>query len=252
MSRIISSVAGTRTEPKDSYLVIKGTTVTFKTTFTNNGRPTQVDTATTPNSKILAPAFLNGGNTPVPEVIATLTGSLVPGQEFEYQFSWDVPATITPTVDFIISYQGILGSQQFNFGDEYFTIVTGAGMLGMQTPGYATVDDVRKKKFNIDTYLPEQFRKDLDTRNAIIQDHLFDAAERLREELNLSQSRGMSVNYRLFCIYYTVYTILLAGRGEDGSSVSTENLNFWKAEWERILAVEKRRGVMQGLPLGRG
>jgi hypothetical protein len=56
----------------------------------------------------------------------------------------------------------------------------------------------------------------------------------------------------LFCVYYTVWTILLASRGEDGSSVSSENINFWRSEWERILAQEKREGVFQGIPVGRG
>lgn len=252
MSRVISSVAGTRVEPKDSYVFIKGTTATFKIIFTSNSKPITVDTLTIPNAKILNPAFLNSGNTPVPEVIASLDGSLVPGQEFEYQFQWDIPAGITPLDNYIISYQGTVGMQQFNFGDEYFTIAADIGMIGTLAPSFATVDDVRKKKFNIDTYFPEQFRKDLDTRNLLIQDHLDDATNRLREELNLNQQRGFSDNYRLFCVYYTIWSILLASRGEDGSSVSSENLNFWRAEWERILGQEKRKGVMQSLPMGRG
>lgn len=252
MSRVISSVAGTRTEPKDSYIFIRGTTATFKTTFTTDNRQTLVDTMTVPTAKIIAPAFLNSGNTPVPEILATINGTLVAGQEFEYQFVWDVPVSLTPLDSFVVSYSGTLGSQLINFGDEYFTVVPAAGLVGLKTPSYATVDDVRKKKFNIDTYLPEQFRKDLDTRNMLIAEHLNDASQRLREELNLNQGRGMSENYRLFCIYYTVYTILLAGRGEDGSSVSDSNLTFWRSEWERILAQEKRKGVLQGVPLGRG
>lgn len=252
MSRVISSVAGSRSEPKDSYIFVRGTTVTFKTIFTNNGIPTKVDNATVPNIKILNPVFLSSGNTPVPEIIATIDGSLVAGQEFEYQFVWTIPVTLTPSTEYIVSYQGTLGSQQFNFGDEFFAVIASAGMIGMATPSYATVDDVRKKKFNIDTYLPEQFRKDLITRNLLIEDHLSDASDRLREELNLHQVRSNTTNYRLFCVYYTVWSILLASRGEDGSSVSSENLNFWKAEWERILAVEKRRGSMQGIPMGRG
>jgi hypothetical protein len=252
MSRVISSVAGTRTEPKDSYVFIKGTTVKFKTIFTSDGRPTQVDTMTVPNAKILQPAFLNTGNTPVPEIVATLTGALVPGQDFEYEFTWDIPSLITPLDNYIISYQGILGGQSFNFGDEWFTIIPAAGMIGTLTSTYATVDDVRKKKFNIDTYLPEAYRKDVETRNLLIEDHIRDASHRLREELNLSQVRGNTANNRLFCVYYTVWSILLASRGEDGSSVSDQNLLFWRNEWERILAVEKRRGVMQGIPVGRG
>ena len=252
MSRVISSVAGTRTEPKDSYIFVRGTTATFKIIFTNEGRPIQVDTATVPQMNVLQPAFLNSGNTPVPEVYATINGTLVSGQDFEYQFVWDIPASMVPLDNYIASYQGILGSQSFNFGDEFFTIVPAAGMIGTLSPMYATVDDVRLKKFNIDTYLPEAYRKDLTTRNMLIEDHLRDASARLREELNLNQIRGNTSNNRLFCIYYTVYTILLAGRGEDGSAVSDQNILFWRNECERILAVEKRRGVLNGIPMGRG
>lgn len=252
MARVISSVAGSRTEPKDSYVFVRGTTATFKIIFTNDGRPTQVDTATIPELKILQPAFLNSGNTPVPEVIATIQGTLVPGQEFEYQFVWNVPSLMTPLDNYIASYQGILGGQSFNFGDEFFTIIPHAGMIGTLDPMYATVDDVRKKKFNIDTYLPEAFRKDTISRNQLIEEHIRDASMRLREELNLNQVRGNTANNRLFCVYYTVWSILLAARGEDGSAVSDQNLLFWRGEWERILAVEKRRGVMQGVPMGRG
>ena len=100
--------------------------------------------------------------------------------------------------------------------------------------------------------MPEIFRKDLVSRNQVLLNHIRDAGVRLREELNLHQKRGMSDNYRLFVVYYTVWSILLAARGEDGSSVSSDNLNFWRGEWERILAQEKREGVFQGIPMGRG
>lgn len=252
MARVISSVAGTRIEPKDSYTFVRGTTATFKTTFLNNGAPTKVDTATVPSAKIIKPTFLNETGAPVPQVIATLVGTLVSGQEFEYQFVWDIPTDAIPVDEYIVSYNGTLGGNAYNFGDEYFTITTHAGMIGMQSPTYATVDDLRKKKFNIDTYLPEQFRKDLLTRNQILEEHIRDASQRLVEELNLTQARGFTINYRLFCVYYAIWSIMLASRGEDGSSVSSENLQYWRSEWERILAVEKRRGVMQGIPMGRG
>lgn len=253
MARVISSVAGTRTEPKDGYSFVRGTTATFKIIFENEGRPTTVDAGTVPEIRILAPKFLgHASNMPVPEVIASVQGSLTPGQEFEYSFTWNVPTNATALDEYIVSYQAIIGGQQFNFGDEFFRITAYAGMINTKTPSYATVDDVRKKKFNIDSYLPEMFRKDLDTRNKIIEDHLQDATIRLREELALHKARGMSENYRLFCVYYTVWSIMLAARGEDGASVSDQNLNFWRSEWERILSQEKREGVMQGVPLGRG
>lgn len=252
MARVISSVAGTRTEPKDSYEFVAGTTAVFKIIYTNNGRSVTVDTSTIPTALIMAPAFTSPIDSPLPQVLATLNGSLVPGQDFEYQFTWDIPANLASLDNYVVSFYGMLGAQNINFGDEYFTLVPSAGMTGTLAPTYATVDDVRKHKFNIDTYMPEQFRKDLDTRNSVIQEHLNNATDKLREELNLARARGFTSNYRLFCIYYAVWSILLASRGEDGSSVSSENLTFWRAEWERILSQEKRKSVMQGVPMGRG
>jgi len=252
MSTVLSPVSGTRTEPKDGYTFVRGTTATFKITFTNDGVKTKVDNLTVPVAKILKPRFLHDSDSPVPIVIATLTGSLVPGQEFEYQFSWDIPANLTPLDEWIISYQGTLGSVEYNFGDEFFQVTAHAGQIGTHEPAYATVDDVRRKKFNIDDFLPDLYKKDLSKRNQLIEDHLRDASLRLREELNLSKQRGFSENYRLFVIYYTIWSLLLAARGEDGSSVSDQNIMFWRQEWERILSQEKREGVMQGIPLGRG
>lgn len=251
-SRVISSIAGTRTELKDGYTFIRGTTATFKIMFTNEGVSTKPDTGTDPVAQILAPNFLSGGNLPVPVTLATLIGTLVPGQEFEYQFTWDVPLNQTPLDNYIISYQAQLAGQEYNFGDEYFTVVSSAGQIGVKDPGYATVDDIRSHKFNIDQYLPESIRKDLDTRNQVIENHIRRASIRLREELNLTKARGMSENYKLFVIFYTIWSLMLAARGEDGSAVSDQNLMFWRSEWERILAQEKREGVFQGIPVGRG
>jgi len=251
MAGVVSPVAGTRTEPKDGYIFVRGTTGTFKTIFTSDGVPTTVDFATIPTATIYKPRFLSG-DAPVPEPVTTLNGTLVPGQQFEYQFIWDIPITTVPVDEYIISYSGYIAGLLTNFGDEFFMIVGSAGMVGMQTPTYATVDDVRKKKFNIDDYLPPSTRQDLTARNQLIDSHLQDATVKLREELNLSKSRGMSANYRLFCIYYTIWSILLAARGEDGSSISEQNLLDWRNEWMNILAQEKRESVLQGLPLGRG
>jgi len=196
--------------------------------------------------------FLNKSGSPTPVVLATLSGSLVPGQEYEYQFTWDVPTNLTPLDEYVVTYSGIVGSITYSFGDEYFAILAGAGVIGMKTISYATVSDVRMMKFNIDEYLPETTRKDLTARNNLIEFHLRNAATRLREELNLHRARGNTENYKLFCIFYTIWTIMLASRGEDGSSISDSNLNYWRAEWNRILDQEKRRSVAQGIALGRG
>jgi hypothetical protein len=251
MPAVVSPNAGTRTEPVDSYTFMRGTTATFKTTFTSDGVPVVMDTATVPIAKILEPTFISSGS-PIPTVLASLNGSLVPGQQFEYQFTWDIPATQVPLDQYIISYQGTFGGNQNNFGDEFFTITAISGMLGMKYATYATVDDVRAHKFNIDSYLPESAKTVVD-RNTIIEKHLRVATQRLREEMSLFQARGTTENNRLFCVFYTIWSILLSARGEDGSSVSSENLNEWRSEWGRILAEVKRKGsVGQGVPLARG
>lgn len=252
MPAVVSPVAGTRVEPIDGYTFIRGTTATFKVIFLDNGVPTTVDVGTDPVARILEPNFLAEGNNPVPNVIATLTGTLVPGQQFEYEFVWNIPSNQVPIDNYIVSYEATIGSILNNFGDEFFAIKASAGQISIKTPSYATVDDVRKRKFNIDDYLPAATRADLTARNNLIEAHLRDATTKLREELNLSKSRGYSENYRLFATTYAIWSILLAARGEDGSSISDQNLTTWRGEWERILKQEKRESQVQGVPLGRG
>lgn len=252
MAGIISPVTGTRSEPIDTYKFVRGTTATFKTIFMSDGIPTTVDTGTFPYAQVLQPLFLSQTGGPSPQVIATIQGTLVPGQQFEYQFVWNIPANQHPIDEYVVKYKATLGTVEYDFGDEYFGVIVAAGMIGLKRPSYATVDDLRRKKFNIDDYLPKTMAADLNARNALMENHLNDAASRLREELSLFKQKGNTENYRLFCIYYTVWSILLASRGEDGSSVSDQNLMFWRTEWERILSQLKRQSVMQGIPMGRG
>lgn len=253
MAAIVSPIAGTRIEPVDSYVFIRGTTATYKITFVSDGVPTVVDVGSVPSAYIMMPRFLSQADSPIPQIIATLQGSLVPGQQFEYQFLWNIPVSQDPLDEYIISYSGQIGGIIQNFGDEFFTITASPGMLGLQQPFFATVDDVRQKKFNIDDYLPKIYAADVQARNNLITAHLKDATSRLREELTLNGQRGMTENRRLFVIYYTIYTLLLAARGEDGSSVSDQNIMFWRGEADRILAQEKRKhGYMNAIPIGRG
>jgi hypothetical protein len=249
MAGVISTVTGTRTEPMDSYKFVRGTTATFKQTYTSGDKPIKVDTGTKPVLKIIAPRFVGSDE---PTILATIEGELVAGQEFEYFWTWDIPVSQLPLDNYSLQYQGRLGGVDYIWGSEFFTVLASPDTINIKNSFYATVDDVRKKKFNIDSYLPSCYADDLTSRNNLIEDHLRDASLRLREELNLSQSRGNSENYRLFAIYYTVWSIMLASRGEDGSSISDQNLIYWRSEWERILAQEKREGQYQGVPLGRG
>lgn len=253
MPAVISPVSGTRVEPVDGYVFMRGSTATFKVVFTVEDRPTTVDVATAPTAKILAPRFLsNVPEIPLPVIVTTLTGALVPGQQYEYQFVWEVPSTTIPHDEYIVSYSGRINGIWADFGDELFSVTASLGPIGIRRTGFCTVDDIRKKKFNIDDYLPKSIAADLTARNNLILSHVTDATNRLREELNLAKMRGNTENYRLFCIYYTIWSILLAARGEDGSSIADSNLNFWQSEWQRILDQEKRESVLQGIPLARG
>lgn len=251
MAGVTSPTAGTRVEPIDSYKFIRGTTATFKTTFLSDGKPTTVDVGTFPIARVLEPMFLNKSGSTTPIILATLQGSLVSGQQYEYEFVWEIPANFTQLDEYVVSYSGTVGGVTFNFGDEYFTVLSGPGQIGLKTTGYATISDIRMMKFNIDSYLPNSISNDLNARNAIIEFHLNNATTKLREELNLHRARGNTENYRLFCIYYTVWSILLASRGEDGSSVSDQNIQFWRSEWNRVLDHEKRRSAFQGISFGR-
>lgn len=251
MSTVISSVAGTRSEPKDSYLFVRNTTATFKITLVSNGVPTIVDTATVPFIRILQPLFLNNTQALVPTIITTINGALVAGQEYEYQFIWNIPLATTPNDEYVIQYYGTLGGIELNFGDEFFTVSASPGMVDIFTPYYATPDDIRMHKFNIDDYLPKIYAKDLTARNNLISRHIRNAGIRLREELVMFKVRGNSENYRLFCIWYTIWSLMLAARGEDGSSVSSENLATYHNEWGRILRQEKAEGGFQSIQVGR-
>ena len=251
MAKIISSTAGTRVAPMDSYKFLRGTTATFKTTFYSDAKPITVNVGTKPVITILQPSFLNKAGSG-PNMVAQIEGELVPGQEYEYKFDWDVPPTIEPLNNFVVRYQAHIGPINNIFGDEFFEIVSELGQITIKTAGYATIDDVRRKKFNIDDYMPVTIKKDVQARNDMIQAHIDDATSKLREEMPLFKQRGYTENYRLFVVYYTIWSILLAARGEDGSSVSDRNINLWRGEWKQILNQEKRKGGIQGIPLGRG
>jgi hypothetical protein len=245
------SRVGSRTEPKDSYRFLRGTTANFRFTITSGNMPVDCDAGTVPIANILQPAFLNT-QTPVQGIIANLMGSKVPGTQFEYEFNWVVPTNLPPDDLYVIQYKAFLGAVEYVVGDEFFTISVTPETIGTFDYGYCTVQDVRLMKANIDSYLPQTLANNLDARNEIIQFHIKNGTDRLREELNLAQARGFSANYRLFAIYYAVWSIMNSAYGEDGSSVSIERLDHFQGLWTKILEQEKRKGIGMGIPYGRG
>ncbi len=250
---IVGPTSGTRTEPMDCYKFIRGTTATFKFTPQSGLSSTSLDVGTFPTAYILQPVFLATAGGSNPMVLAEIQGTLVAGQLFEYEFTWDVPAGLVALDDYVVQYQGQIASNMFQFGSEYFSVLAFPEQISMKLAPYATVSDLRLAKFNIDSFLPNELAKDLLLRDHALQFHLNNAATKLREELALFQLRSNKENYKLFCIYYAIYTILLASRGEDGSSVSDQNLSTWRSMWKDILAQEKRQGAnSQGISFGRG
>lgn len=255
MAIYVSPKAGTRNTPKDALIFVRGTTATFKITFESNGNPTTVDTGTDPVIKVYQPRFLENDGFTNTDLLFSTTGSLVSGQQYEYEFQWTIPTNLIPSDEYIVSYEAYIGGTYLEYGDELFTIQSGPGQVGIKNYGYATVDDIRTHHFSIDSFLPEKYADETqqyEFRNKLIETHIVTATEKLQEELSLFKARSNSVNYKLFVIFYSIYSILAAARGQDGSSVSDSNLNMWKQRWQEILAQEKREGSMQSIGLGRG
>lgn len=247
----VDSRTGTRIEPKDSYKFVRGVTATFKMMATSGNKPIDVDAGTSMTAQILQPAFLNT-QTPAQGIIANLIGSKVPGTLFEYQFNWVVPTNLPPDDLYVIQYKGFLSGVEYVFGDEFFTISVTPETLGTYDYGYCTIQDIRLTKTNIDSYFPQSLANDIERRNDAIQFQIKVATDKLREELNLAQARGFSANYRLFAIYFVIWSILNNAYGEDGSAVSIERLDHYEKLWKDILAQEKRKGIGMGIPYGRG
>jgi hypothetical protein len=247
----VNSQQGTRTTPKDAYRFVRGTTARFKMTVTSGNMPVDVDAGTALMANILQPAFLNI-QAPTQGIIANLIGKKVEGTQYEYEFNWVVPTNLPPDDLYVIQYKGFMSGVEYVFGDEFFTISVTPETLGTLDYGYCTVQDVRLTKNNIDSYFPESLANSVHKRDEVILFHIKNGTDFLREQLNLAQARGFSANYRLFTIYYAIWSIMMNAYGEDGSSVSIERLDHYKKLWDEILAQEKRKGIGMGIPYGRG
>lgn len=241
--RIPPSANGTRIEPKDSYIFVVGSKAIFKATFTDTDKPIQVDTGTSP----IATIYQNGN------VLEAVSGSLVAGQLYEYQFEWDVPSDVDlKGATYSVTYTGFLGGAEYAWGNEFFRLQAGPSNVKLKVQAYATVDELRMDKFNIDSYLPESLSKDKESRDHILHQQLVSASKWLNGQLNLRDFHSSyNDNFNQFTRYYTVWSILGQSMGEEGSAVSDRSLRFWESKWKAVLKQIKMHSQLSNIPAGR-
>lgn len=241
--RIPASANGTRIEPKDSYHFISGSKAIFKATFTDTDKPIQVDTGSVSRATI----YQNGVS------LGSTDGALVEGQLYEYQFDWDIPAEIDlKSSTFSVAYTGILGGTEYNWGSEYFQISNKPVNIKLKVQAYATVDELRLDKFNIDSYLPESLSGDRASRDHLLQQHLVTSSKWLNGQLNLRDFHSSyNDNFNLFTRYYSMWSILGQSMGEEGSAVSDRSLRFWEDKWKAVLKQIKMHSQFSNIPMGR-
>jgi hypothetical protein len=235
---------GTRIEPKDSYSFVLGSVATFKAIFNDNDKPILVRAGTQPYITIKQNGQIITDN---------IYGNLVTGQAFEYEFQWEVPNNIDPSSVFYVEYYGYLNTVLYNFGNEYFRISPSPSNIKLKEPAYATVDQVRKDKFNIDTYLPIDVRNDQIAKDALIHHHLVTASDYLNGQLNLRDFHSVyNKNFNLFTRYYAIWSIMSQAMGEDGNAVSEKSLSAQESKWKAVLKQIKMHSQLSSIPYGRG
>lgn len=241
--RIPPSANGTRIEPKDSYIFVTGSTAIFKATFTDTDKPIQVDTGTAP----LATIFQQGN------AVDTIVGTLVEGQLYEYKFEWSVPSSINiKGITFSVSYTGFLGGVEYAWGQEFFRLQSSPSNIKLKVQAYATVDELRMDKFNIDSYLPNDLSKDKAARDHLLHQQLVNASKWLNGQLNLRDFHSSyNDNFNQFVRYYAIWSILGQSMGEEGSAVSDRSLRFWESKWAAVLKQIKMHSQLSNIPTGR-
>ena len=241
--RIPPSANGTRIEPKDSYIFVVGSTAIFKATFTDTDKPIQVDTGTTPTATIYQGS----------SVLEAVSGSLMDGQLYEYKFEWSVPADVDlKGTTYSITYSGFLGGVEYAWGSEFFRLQAGPSNVKLKVQAYATVDELRQDKFNIDSYLPESLSKDKAARDHLLHQQLVSASKWLNGQLNLRDFHSSyNDNFNQFVRYYALWSILGQSLGEEGSAVSDRSLRFWEDKWKAVLKQIKMHSQLSNIPTGR-
>lgn len=241
--RNVPSANGSRIEPKDSYKFIAASIAIFKATFLDTDKPIQTDTGIAP----LAIIRRNGV-----QITDPLLGSLVPGQLYEYMFSWDIPAGQDPFSVYTVEYRGTLGGTEYVWGVEYFVINGSPQNIKLKEPAYATVDQLRLDKFNIDSFLPKNMAQDKLARDEVLFHYLVTATKELNGQLNLRDFHSSyNDNFNLYTRYYAMWCILGQAQGEEGSAVSDRALKHWEDRWKHTLKQIKMHSQLSNIPAGR-
>jgi len=253
-----------RKDPQDSLTGLIGGSITFEVEVIVGGRRQDPK-----DNVVVADVFIPSYLAPDGQfrVIERITLARV--GPARYRGTWSIPQTtnngfgsfqVHPGDDYVVSYKGnflgMIGSAPnslIEFASEMFTLTNIDGPIFGRFPSYATAEDLRQTLFEIDAYLPESILKtDLNGRNKVLQYHIERSSDKLREELNIHQLRSSSTDRREYVSVRSIYTILMAARGQNSSAVSDKFLEQWEKRFEAILAQLKREGVAQGIPLGRG
>lgn len=241
--RNVPSANGSRIEPKDTYKFIINSLAVFKATFLDTDKAVQVDSGTYATAIIRR----NGYQTADPVV-----GELVPGQLYEYQFLWTVPTNADIFSNYFVEYHGIVGGIEYVWGGEFFQLSPSPQNIKLKEPAYATVDQLRLDKFNIDSYLPQVYAQDKPARDEILHHYLITATKELNGKLNLRDFHSVyNDNFNLYTRQYAIWTILGQAQGEEGSAVSDRALKHWEDRWKATLKQIKMHSQLSNIPAGR-
>jgi hypothetical protein len=241
--RSVISTTGTRKEPKDSYKFVRNSTAVFKATFYDTDKPVQVDVGTAPVAIIRRNGY---------QIADPIQGNLVAGQLYEYMFVWEIPTNADSYSNYHIEYRGVLGGSEYVWGAEFFQINPSPQNIKLKEPAYATVDELRLDKFNIDSYLPKHLAQDKQGRDDILQHYLITASKDLNGQLNLRDFHSSyNDNFNLYTRQYAIWLILRQAMGEDGSAVSDRSLSVWEQSWKKTLKQIKMHSQLSNIPVGR-
>ncbi len=241
--RNIPSANGSRIEPKDRYIFTRNSTAIFKATFHDTDKPIQIDAGFKPVAIIRRNGY---------QFVDPIEGDLVAGQLYEYQFTWTIPHNTDIFSTWFIEYRGVFGGTEYVWGGEFFQISNAPQNIKLKEPAYATVDQLRLDKFNIDSFLPKNLAQDKPARDEILHHYLITATKELNGQLNLRDFHSTyNDNFNLYTRQYSIWMILGQAQGEEGSAVSDRALKHWEDRWKHTLKQIKMHSQLSNIPAGR-